>query len=145
MLDFITLMKEPMTQSPTLFQALLRRLVLRLVLMLDAGLGLRIAFLRLRLAMLPERHKRRRRLEQALARLLRVREILADPETYEDPGIPGLLAEIARVNNDAGRRALVRLYRWPTPPRPIPAPLPGPLVALAPGARCTTTPVPSAP
>ena len=103
-----------MPPTPTPLQDILRRLVLRLVLLLDGLMGLRVAFLRARLATLPPSHRRRAGLEAELARAERVRAILADPDSYDDPRFAGLCAEVARVRNDPGRRALARrrIYPW---------------------------------
>jgi hypothetical protein len=102
-----------MSPAPSLFQRLLRRLVLRLVIVLGGLLGMREVALRARLAVLPEGHKRRAGLEAELARIERARALLDDPEAWEDPRFAGLVAEVARVRNDAGRRALARRRIYP--------------------------------
>ena len=84
-----------MSSTPTLLQQMLRALVVRLVLLLDGFLGVREVWLRARLAALPEGHKR-------------LAALLADPASYVDPRFAELIATVARVRNDAGRRAMVR-------------------------------------
>ena len=51
------------------------------------------------------------RLERELARLERGREMIAQPDFFDDVRLIGTLAKIARVRADAGRRGWVRL-RW---------------------------------
>ena len=127
-----------MPPAPSTLQDLLRRLVLRLVLLLDAALGARTAWLRLRLAALPENHKRRAVLETEISRLDRARALLADPESYEDPRFRGLVAEVARVRNDPGRRALARRRIYPRLFWRLPDSIPTGAPGLTPRARCTT-------
>ena len=88
-------------------QDLIRRLVLRLVLLLDGLLGDRASRLRARLAARPD-HRHARAMERELARIARVRTILEDPHLFDDPRMIGCAAEVARVRNDPGRRALPR-------------------------------------
>ena len=127
-----------MSPKPSSLQQVLRALVLRLVLLLDGFLGRRAAFLRARLHARPA-HRHHRAMTRELARLERVRTTLADPHLFDDPRMIGCAAEVARVRNDAGRRARVRRILWGTPPRPIPAAIPAPRATLeAPEERCTT-------
>ena len=84
---------------PALFspQEILRRLVLRLILMVECAVSAR----------------GRGRLARELARAERHAALLADPEFWADPRTAGKAAEVARVVGDAGRRALVRRMIWP--------------------------------
>ena len=117
---------------PPALQAILRRLALRLILMLDAVLGARAA----RLRALPARHARAQ--ARALARLDRVRATLADPHLFDDPRMIGCAAEVARVRNDPGRRALPRRRIYPRIRFPLPTARPAPAAELEPPeGRCT--------
>ncbi len=89
-------------------QTLLRRVLARLLLVLGAVLGARGVELRARLDALPQGHRRRARLQAEIRRLARLRALLAEPGVLDDPGFRGKAAEVARVRNDAGRRALPR-------------------------------------
>ena len=103
-----------MPPAPAIFQEILRRLVLRLILLLGCG---RIVGLRARLAAMGEKHRHRPRLETEIARAERYAAQLADPEFWADAGTAGKAAEVARVAGDAGRRAQVRRMIWWTPVR----------------------------
>ena len=129
-----------MSPTPSLFQRFLRGLVLRLVVLLGAFLGNREAVLRARLAVMPENHRHRRGLEHELARLEQAREWLDDPEWMDDPRVPGMLAEWARVVNDAGRRGWMPRRGYPDWFFALPVAGPVPMASLrAPGGRCTTS------
>ncbi len=126
-----------MSPHPTILQAVLRALVVRLVLLLDGFLGVREAWLRARIAALPEGHKRLAVVLAELGRVERARAVLADPESYEDPRFRGLIATVARVRNDAGRRALVRRCIFVSLWFGLPGALPAPGAELeAPEGRC---------
>ena len=86
-----------MSSARSLFQEVLRRLVLRLVFMLGGRLAMRAVALRARIAELPEGGRRRVALERELARLERCRAMLADPDFFDDVRLIGTLAEIARI------------------------------------------------
>ncbi len=96
-----------------LLLCMLRHLLPALV----AVLGARAVELRARLAALPAGHRRRARMLGELRRLARWRALLAEPELLDDPAFRGKAAEVARVRNDAGRRALARRWIYPTPCR----------------------------
>ena len=98
-----------MSPTKSSLRQTLRRLVLRLVMLLDGFLGLRRAWLCARIDALPANHKRRRALERELARLDRACAVLTDPDNHEDLAFRGLLAEIARVRADTGRRGWMAL------------------------------------
>lgn len=128
-----------MSPASSLFRAILRRLLLRLVLLLDAVQAAREGYLRARLAALPEGHRRRAGLMAELAKAERYRALLADEEAWEDPRFAGLVAEVARVRNDPGRRALARRRVYPRWFWLLPVALPVPAATLcARGGRCTT-------
>ena len=120
-------------------QDLIRRLVLRLVLLLDGLLAHRAARLRARLAANPN-HRLARAMARELARLERVRATLADPHLFDDPRLIGTAAEVARVRNDPGRRALARRRIYPWLFFALPTARPAPCAELeAPEGRCTTS------
>lgn len=121
-----------MPPAPSPFQQALRALVARLVLLLDGCLGARQAWLRARIAALPPTHKRRAPLLAELARAAQARALLADPESHQDPRFRGLIAQVARVRMDAGRRALARRCIHVTPWLALPCPLPAPRAELEP-------------
>ena len=93
--------------------SLLHGLVLRLAVMLGGMMGVRCLVLegrmRARVAAMPD-GARRARCERALAHMVRVREVLADPGFFEDARTLGKAAEVARCMGDAGRRALARRF-----------------------------------
>ena len=97
-----------------LFPHLLLRILRHLLLVLDAVLGARAGELRARLAALPVGHRKRARLEGEMRRLARMRAVLTDPGLLDDAAFRGKAAEVARVRNDAGRRALARRFLYPT-------------------------------
>lgn len=101
---------------PAAVEAVLLRMLRQLVLVLGGMLGARAEFLRARRDRLPAGDRRRARLTAELRRLARLRALLADPEVLNDPGFRGTAAEVARVRNDAGRRALARRRLQPVPP-----------------------------
>ena len=122
----------------SILQDLLRRLVLRLVLLLDRRIAGREAWLLARLATMPRDHRHRAALEADLARLRRARAVLDDPESWDDPRFAGLAAQVARVRNDPGRRALARRRIYPWIFFALPAPRPARSAELeAPEGRCT--------
>ena len=126
-----------MLSRPSLHRLLLCMLR-QLLPALIAVLGARTAELRVRLAALPAGHRRRARMLGELRRLARWRVLLAEPELLDDPAFRGKAAEVARVRNDAGRRALVR--RLVHPPRYglLRRDRPGPRYAwITPGGRCS--------
>ncbi len=102
-----------MSSAPFPLQEILRRLVLRLILMVESALSARVAGLRGRLAGMGAGHRHRVRLERELARAERYAAVVADPAFWAEPGVAGRAAEVARVVNDAGRLALVRRMIWP--------------------------------
>ncbi len=97
-----------MSPRPSIIQCLLLRVVRQMLLVLDAMLGARAMELRAWLDGLPAGHRRRARVLGELRRLARVRAMLAEPGLLDDPAFRGKAAEVARVRNDAGRRALPR-------------------------------------
>ena len=101
-----------MSPGSFIFQEILRRLVLRLVLMMGE-MGARRAGLVGRLAGMREGHRHRARLERELAKAERYAALVAEPAFWEGPEMAGMAAEVARVAGDAGRRALVRRVVWP--------------------------------
>ncbi len=102
-----------MSPRPSHLQALLH--VLRHMLAVLCGaLGARAAMLQARCDALPEGHRRRAGLEKELRRIAWVQAVLAGPDLPEDAAFRGLAAERARVHADAGRRAMVRRYIYPT-------------------------------
>lgn len=103
-----------MSPVPFTFQEILRRLVLRLVLMVDCAVSRRMAGLRGRLASMGAGHRHRRRVTRALAQAERSAAILADPAFWADARTVGKAMEVARIVRDAGRRAYVRCVIWPT-------------------------------
>ncbi len=86
-----------MPPAPFSPQEILRRLVLRLILMVESAVSARV----------------RGRLARELARAERHAALLADPDFWADPRTAGKAAEVARVVGDAGRRAWVRRMIWP--------------------------------
>ncbi|MCX7383417.1 MAG: hypothetical protein NT133_18825 [Alphaproteobacteria bacterium] len=104
-----------MSPRPSIIQCLLLRVVRHMLLVLDAMLGARAVELRARLDALPPGHRRRARLLGEIRRLARVRAMLAEPGLLDDPAFRGKAAEVARVRNDAGRRALERRRLQATP------------------------------
>ncbi len=103
-----------MPPRPSHLQTLLRALR-HLLLVLGGVLGARAAALRARRDALPPGHRRRTGLEKALRRIAWAQEALSDPGLLDDAGFRGKLAEVARVQADAGRRALARRSIFPTP------------------------------
>lgn len=97
-----------MSPAPSLLHAVLMHALRRLLLVLDGILGVRLAVLRARRDGLPLGHRRRAGMEAELRRLVRCRDVLADPQLMEDAAFRGKVAEVARVIADAGRRALAR-------------------------------------
>ncbi len=97
-----------MSPGSFIFQEILRRLVLRLVLMMGE-MGARRAGLVGRLAGMREGHRHRARLVRELAKAERYAALVAEA----DFAWSGKAAEVARVMADAGRRALVRRVIWP--------------------------------
>ena len=97
-----------MSPRPATFQHLLLRVLRHLLLVLDAVFGARVGEMRARLDALPPGDRRRARLLGEIRRLARVRAMLAEPGVLDDPAFRGKAAEVARVRNDAGRRALAR-------------------------------------
>ena len=118
-----------MPPAPTFLQAFLRGLVLRLVVLFGGALARRAAFLRARIATRGPTHRHHRARTAELARLERVRAVLADPTLFDDPRMIGCAAEAARVRNDVGRRAHARQNFGVSPfftlPAARPAPSPG--------------------
>ncbi len=104
-----------MTSRPSSFQRLMLRVLRHLVLALDGVLGTRLAALRARLDALPLAHRHRARFAAEIRRLARLRVLLSDPDLLADPGFRGKAAEVARVRNDAGRRAMARRLLYPAP------------------------------
>ncbi|MCX7384980.1 MAG: hypothetical protein NT133_26975, partial [Alphaproteobacteria bacterium] len=98
---------------PSTLEEILRCLVLRLVLMVEAALSGRVAGLRGRLAGMRAGHRHRARLARELAKAERYAALMADPGFWADKRAAGKAAEVARVAADAGRRALVRRVVWP--------------------------------
>lgn len=103
-----------MSPRPSPLQTLLLRVLRHLVLVLDGVLGARAAELRSRLDALPPTHRRRARLHVEIRRLARMRAMFADPGLLDDAGFRGKATEVARVRNDAGRRAIPRRRIHPT-------------------------------
>ena len=93
--------------------SLLHGLVLRLAVMLGGMMGVRFLVMegrmRARLAAMPGGARRARGL-RALAEIVRVRQVLADPGFFDDARTLGKAAEVARCMADAGRRALARRF-----------------------------------
>ncbi len=99
-----------MPPVPAILHTLLRHIALRLALLLGGLLAVREGWMQARLAAMPEGHRHRARLMRELAFMAQVRAALADPEFREDPCTIGKAAEVARCVNDAGRRAVARLF-----------------------------------
>ena len=102
-----------MPPVPSTLQEILRCLVLRLVLMVESALSVRVAGLWGRLAGMRVGHRHRARLERELAKAERYAALLADPAFWADKRAAGKAMEVARVAADAGRLALVRRMIWP--------------------------------
>lgn len=102
-----------MSPVSAILLTLLRHVALRLALMLGGVLALREARMRARLAGMPAGHRHRARLLRELAKMGRVRVLLADPEFLADVRTIGKAAEVARCVADAGRRAVARRMLWP--------------------------------
>lgn len=105
-----------MSPGSSIFQEILRRLVLRLVLMMG-DIAVRRAGLAGRLAGMREGHRHRARLMRELAKAERYAALQAEPAFWQGPEMAGMAAEMARVAGDAGRRALARRVVWPRPVR----------------------------
>ncbi len=103
-----------MSPASAILLTLLRHVALLLALMLGGVVELREARMRARLAGMAVGHRHRARLLRELAKMGRVRALLADPAFHEDARTIGKAAEVARCVGDAGRRALARRYTWPT-------------------------------
>ncbi len=103
-----------MSSAPSPLHTVLNRILRHLLLVLGGLFGARIAFLRARLDALPAGHRRRARIAAEMARLARLTALLAEGDLLEDAAFRGKAAEVARVRNDAGRRAMVRRRIHPT-------------------------------
>ncbi len=127
-----------MSPRPSPFHTLLLRILRHLVLVLDGVLGARAVELRRRHDALPPNHRRRFRLHAEMLRLARMRAMLAEPGVLDDAGFRGKAAEVARVRNDAGRRALPRRRIHPTRYRGLRGAMPAPRAACGQWVgRCT--------
>ena len=130
-----------MSPAPSLLHAVLMLALRHVLLVLDGILGARLAMLRARRDGLPLGHRRRARMAAEMRRLARYLAALADPGLIGDAGFRGKAAEVARVCNDAGRRAVPRRRLSPTRYRHSRAArrrTKGPAVAPLSGAeRCT--------
>ncbi len=127
-----------MSSAPALLRNLLAHLLRHLLPVLAGLLDARMEFLRARRAALPAGHRRRARFGAEMARLARLRALLAEGDLLDDPGFLGRAAEVARMRNDAGRRALVRRLVHPTRYLLLRSARPAPQRAwLTPGGRCS--------
>ncbi len=129
-----------MSSAPSPRQTLLTRILRQMLLVLGGLFGARMAILRTRLDALPAGHRRRARIGAEIARLARLRALLAEGDVLDDAAFRGKAAEVARVRNDAGRRSMVRRRIHPTryillrTSRPAPG-----MAARVPGGRCTAS------
>lgn len=127
-----------MSSTPSPLPNLLMRVLRHLLMVLGGVLGARVAFLRARWERLPVGDRRRARVAAEIARVVRLQKLVADGDLLDDPAFRGRAAEVARMRNDAGRRAMVRLMVHPTRygllrrARPAPARVPHVLYG-----RCT--------
>lgn len=127
-----------MSSAPLPLHSVLNRILRHMLLVLGGLLGARVAVLRARRAALPAGHRRRARIGAEMARLARLQALLAEGDVLEDAAFRGKAAEVTRVRNDAGRRAMVRRLIHPTrygllrAARPVP-----PEASRVPGGRCT--------
>ncbi len=128
-----------MSSAPPLLRNLLAQLLRHLLLVLAGLLGARMDSLRAMQAALPAGHRRRARFAAEIARLVRLRALLAEEDLLNDPGFLGKAAEVARMRNDAGRRALVRRRVHPTRYGLLRSARPAPPRAWhTPGGRCSS-------
>lgn len=126
-----------MSSAPPLLHGLLTRLLRQLLLVLAGLFDARVAELHARWAGLPEGHRRRARLKAEIARIARLRALIEAEDLLDDPAFRGKAAEVARVRNDAGRRALVRRRIHPTRYGLLRRDRPGPhRTWVTPGGRC---------
>ena len=103
-----------MSSAPSPLHTVLNRILRQMLLVLGGLFGARMAFLRTRLDALPAGHRRRARIGAEIARLARLLALLAEGDVLDDAAFRGKAAEVARVRNDAGRRAMVRRRIHPT-------------------------------
>ena len=128
-----------MSSTPPPVPNPLLRVLRHLLMVLGGMLGARAAFLRARWEILPVGDRRRARVAAEIARLVRLQLLVADGALLDDPAFRGRAAEVARMRNDAGRRAMVRRLVHPTrygllrSARPAP-----PRARRVPGGRCTS-------
>ena len=129
-----------MPSAPFPLHSVLNLILWRMLLVLGGLFGARIAGLRMRRDALPAGDRRRARIAAEMARLARLRALLAEGDVLDDAVFRGRAAEVARVRNDAGRRAMVRRRIHPTRYMLLRAARPAPKAAWCRGVgRCTAS------